>query len=100
MSSIESARTAPSTGLALVAAITLTAAVAGAAETHLLRFPDVHGDRVVFVHAEDIWTAPTTGGTALRLTDDEGEERHPKYSPDGSPCVAISSANPESIRST
>jgi tricorn protease-like protein len=58
--------------------------VGGAADTHLLRFPDVHGDRVVFVHAEDIWTVPATGGTAARLTDDEGEERHPKFSPDGS----------------
>ncbi|HSO23853.1 MAG TPA: S41 family peptidase, partial [Chondromyces sp.] len=43
-----------------------------------------HGDTVVFVHAEDIWTAPVAGGRALRLTDDEGEERHPKFSPDGS----------------
>ncbi len=50
----------------------------------LLRFPDVHEDSVVFVHAEDIWTAPADGGFARRLTDDEGEERHPKFSPDGS----------------
>ncbi len=50
----------------------------------LLRFPDVHEDTVVFVHAEDIWTAPADGGFARRLTDDEGEERHPKFSPDGS----------------
>ena len=33
----------------------------------LLRFPDVYGDTVVFVHGEDIWTAPTTGGRATRL---------------------------------
>ncbi|MEJ2190610.1 MAG: peptidase S41, partial [Acidobacteriota bacterium] len=50
----------------------------------LLRFPDVSQDTVVFVHAEDIWTAPATGGPARRLTDDEGQERHPKFSPDGS----------------
>ena len=24
----------------------------------LLRFPDIHGDTVAFVHGEDIWTAP------------------------------------------
>ena len=50
----------------------------------LLRFPDVHEDTVVFVNAEDIWTAPADGGFARRPTDDEGEERHPKFSPDGS----------------
>jgi tricorn protease len=50
----------------------------------LLRFPDVHGDSVVFVHGEDIWSASTGGGLARRLSDDEGEERHPKFSADGS----------------
>jgi tricorn protease len=71
--------------LILVAAAIVSAARATAAEASpLLRFPDVHGDAVVFVHAEDVWLAPTTGGLARRLTDDEGEERHPKFSPDGS----------------
>jgi tricorn protease len=50
----------------------------------LLRFPDIRGDTVVFVHAEDIWSVPATGGQARRLTLDEGEERFPKLSPDGS----------------
>jgi len=49
----------------------------------LLRFPDIHGDRVVFVHGEDLWTAPVSGGVAQRLTIDDGEERFPKFSPDG-----------------
>ena len=59
-------------------------AVLADAANPLLRFPDVHGDSLVFVHAEDIWTASVDGGSAHRLTDDEGEERHPKFSPDGS----------------
>jgi tricorn protease len=49
----------------------------------LLRFPDVGADIVVFTYAEDIWSVPVTGGPARRLTDDEGQERHPKLSPDG-----------------
>ncbi len=49
----------------------------------LMRFPDVHDDTVVFVHDEDIWKAPVSGGTAIRLTLHDGEERHPKFSPDG-----------------
>jgi len=50
----------------------------------LLRFPDVGTDTIVFTYAEDIWSAPVTGGPARRLTDDEGQDRHPKLSPDGS----------------
>jgi len=37
-------------------------------QTKLLRFPDIRGDRVVFTYAGDLWTAPSSGGTALRLT--------------------------------
>ena len=68
------------------AAMTVALSITSTAETAdpLLRFPDVHKDSVIFVHAEDIWTAPADGGYARRLTDDEGEERHPKFSPDGS----------------
>jgi len=50
----------------------------------LMRFPDVRGDTVVFVYGEDIWSVPVTGGVAQRLTINEGEERYPKLSPDGS----------------
>ena len=32
------------------------------AQTKLLRFPDIHGDRVAFTYAGDIWTAPASGG--------------------------------------
>ncbi len=49
----------------------------------LMRFPDVHGDMIVFVYGEDIWSVPTAGGVASRLTIHEGEERFPKFSPDG-----------------
>ena len=50
----------------------------------LLRLPDVHGERIVFVHAGDIHVVSASGGTALRLTTHEGEELYPKFSPDGS----------------
>jgi tricorn protease len=68
-----------------VAAICLLPAAAGHATDAqpLLRFPDIHGNTVVFVHAEDIWTAPAEGGVATRLTLHDGEERFPKFSPDG-----------------
>ena len=52
--------------------------------TRLLRFPDIHGDRLAFVYAGDIYTASSDGGTAFRLTSHEGRELFPKFSPDGS----------------
>jgi tricorn protease len=49
----------------------------------LLRYPDIHGDKVVFVYGGDLWLADAAGGTARRLTSDRGEELFPKFSPDG-----------------
>ncbi len=62
------------------------ASVALAAEpgpARLLRFPDIHGDRVVFSSGGDLWTASTSGGTAVRLTSHPGLELFGKFSPDG-----------------
>lgn len=55
-----------------------------ASPTKLLRFPDVHADRVVFVYAGDLYSAPLAGGTAFRLTSHPGQELYPRFSPDGS----------------
>ena len=49
-------------------------AVSAAAQTKLLRFPDISGDRVVFTYGGDIWTAPADGGSAMRLTAHPGME--------------------------
>ncbi|MEK6333469.1 MAG: S41 family peptidase [Acidobacteriota bacterium] len=53
------------------------------AQTKLLRFPDIHGDRAAFTYAGDIWTAPAEGGSAIRLTAHPGVEVFAKFSPDG-----------------
>lgn len=53
-------------------------------DTRLLRFPDIHEDRVVFVYAGDLYIASSSGGTAVALTSHEGLEQFPKFSPDGS----------------
>ena len=53
------------------------------AQTKLLRFPDIHGDRVVFTYGGDLWQAPATGGSAIRLTSHPGVELFGKFSPDG-----------------
>src|SRR5215212_4944978 len=69
----------------LFAAVTALFLLAGAAfsQTKLLRFPDIHGDRVVFTYGGDLWTAGTSGGVATRLTAHPGVETYAKFSPDG-----------------
>jgi tricorn protease len=57
--------------------------VPAAAQTKLLRYPDIAGDRVAFCYAGDLWAAPASGGTATRLTAHAGLELFPKFSPDG-----------------
>jgi tricorn protease len=61
----------------------LILAVPSFAETKLLRFPDIHGDKVVFSYAGDLWSASTSGGMATRLTAHPGVEMFAKFSPDG-----------------
>ena len=69
--------------LFLGASVALVLTTPAMAQTRLLRFPDVHGDRVVFVYAGDLWTASTAGGAATRLTAHPGLEVFPRFSPDG-----------------
>jgi tricorn protease len=52
-------------------------------QTKLLRFPDISGDKVVFTYGGDLWTAPASGGSAIRLTSHPGIEVFGKFSPDG-----------------
>ena len=67
--------------VAFVSLFLLTATAA--AQTKLLRFPDIHGDKVVFTYGGDLWIASTSGGTATRLTAHPGVEVFAKFSPDG-----------------
>ncbi|MCP4656863.1 MAG: peptidase S41, partial [bacterium] len=69
--------------LLCLCAVTLLAVHPVAGQTKLLRFPDIHGDRVAFTYAGDIWLAPVSGGTATQLTTHPGLELFAKFSPDG-----------------
>jgi len=64
-------------------AVALFLVICAQAQTKLLRFPDVHGDRVVFTYGGDLWTTSASGGTAIRLTAHQGVETYPKFSADG-----------------
>jgi len=52
-------------------------------EARLLRFPSIHGNQVVFSYAGDLYTVTSSGGTARKLTNDEGYEMFARFSPDG-----------------
>ena len=54
-----------------------------AVESHLMRFADVHENRIVFTYEGDLWIAPAAGGDARRITSDGGSEVFAKFSPDG-----------------
>ncbi len=53
-------------------------------DARLLRFPAVHGQKVVFTYAGDLYQVPLSGGTARKLTSDvDGYEMFAHFSPDG-----------------
>lgn len=52
-------------------------------DARLLRLPDIHGDRIVFTYAGDLWTVSAQGGEARRLTAAPGMAGAAKFSPDG-----------------
>ncbi|MFU8820591.1 MAG: S41 family peptidase [Gammaproteobacteria bacterium] len=69
--------------LLVLTAFIAMAPAADAAETRLLRFPDIQGDQVAFVYGGDLYAVPAAGGVARQLTSHEGLELYPKFSPDG-----------------
>ncbi|MGA9120292.1 MAG: PDZ domain-containing protein [Bacteroidota bacterium] len=52
-------------------------------EARLLRFPAIHGGRIAFTYAGNLYTVPSTGGVARKMTNDVGFEVFPRFSPDG-----------------
>lgn len=67
----------------LILLIVTFAGISLAEEARMLRYPDIHGNQIIFVYGSDIWTVSSKGGIARRLTSDDGQEIFPKFSPDG-----------------
>lgn len=52
-------------------------------EARILRFPTIYKEAVVFSYAGDLYTVPSTGGVARKLTSHIGYEAFARFSPDG-----------------
>ncbi len=68
------------TGLALAASSFLSAPLFADDATRLLRFADIHKDKVTFVYSGDIYIADINSGKSVRLTSHIGFETFPKFS--------------------
>jgi tricorn protease len=55
-----------------------------------LRFPHIARDLVVFVAADDVWLAPSSGGRAWRFTADAAPVSTPRFSADGTLLAWVS----------
>ncbi len=90
-------RTRTASMLRIAAAASLVVLAVGAGrlgavdtlDTKMLTRPAVSAERIVFVYANDLWTADLEGRNVRRLTSDPGAESNPAFSPDGS-LVAFS----------
>src|SRR6185295_1811951 len=77
-------RLAASTTLLLAALSVQTIARADdALPDGFYRHPTIAGGKIVFASEGDLWEVAASGGTAMRLTAHEGDEKFPKLSPDG-----------------
>jgi len=61
----------------------------GATEVRLVTWPSLSpdGEMVVFEWLNQLWTAPSGGGEARRLTHDAARDSHPVFTPDGGRVV-------------
>ena len=65
--------------------VSLSLSASGQGDIHrgYYRFPAVHGDTIIFTSEGDLWSVSTNGGSARRITSNDGTEAMATISPDG-----------------
>ncbi|TAL67601.1 MAG: protease [Bacteroidetes bacterium] len=63
--------------------------VSFAGEGRILRFPNVSETQITFAHGGDIYVVSKSGGLARKITNSEGLELFPRFSPDGTQIAFI-----------
>jgi tricorn protease len=69
--------------MALFVLVLISSSLVQSKECRLMRYPDIHKDKIVFTYGGDLWLVASEGGVARKLTSHPGEEVFPKLSPDG-----------------
>ncbi len=69
----------------IIFSILLVSVSTGKTDSPFVRFPALNtdGSQLAFSYQGDIWTVPTTGGKAFRITIHEAYEENPQWSNDG-----------------
>ncbi|OGU12609.1 MAG: protease [Ignavibacteria bacterium GWB2_35_12] len=60
-----------------------------AGEGRILRFPNISETQITFAHGGDIYVVSKSGGLARKITNSEGLELFPRFSPDGTQIAFI-----------
>ena len=74
-------------------AIVISTSAFAQINARLMKQMDVSQSHITFVYGGDIWVVEKDGGTAVQLTDSQGEESFPKFSPDGSEIAYTAAYN-------
>ena len=69
--------------LLVLLGIVLARGISAQEEARLLRFPATNGNSIVFSYSGDLYSVGMDGGVARKLTNHEGYEMFPRFSPDG-----------------
>lgn len=59
--------------------------------SRLLRYPTASDNAIAFCRAGDIYTVPLEGGLARKITNSQGIEMYPRFSPDGKTLAFLAS---------
>ncbi len=77
--------------LTLVMLLTASTMMLFAESDKLMRYPTASENEVVFAYAGDLYSVPISGGTAHKLTNSQGIEMYPRFSPDGQTIAYLAS---------